>query len=275
MYRGRDFEWPRASAMEGNQVEVGLERRCVRDGEEDKGVWDTSHTAVEIVRSPDGRKPSRKRREVGVGTYEDGLECSVTSGVFSIGFFTALLPLSLSISIEFFSVFSTWTLPGEFCSRGLSLEAVLSTSCASPSSSSTPATGSGTSSLIHDGGKDADSRLSHASSHLNASESIPSESSGTDTLSTLLPSSGDNIRLVPAGVHRPETFKKCKPLTSGTAPLSSKKPSNSPKSISAWGTCRSSLYCNRYSLVPVTRVFQLKQVQVPPRSVDGLGFWVQ
>lgn len=42
---------------------------------------------------------------------------------------------------------------------------------------------------------------------------------------------------------------------SGTSPLSSRNATNSLKSISACGICRSSLYCNLYSLDPVIKKF--------------------
>lgn len=80
----------------------------------------------------------------------------------------------------------------------------------------------GNSNRIQLGGKDEQFRLFHSGFHCKANNKTPSESSGIDIRRAGCFESGESIRLVPAGVHSPDIRSMWIPLTSGTAPLSSK-----------------------------------------------------
>ena len=99
------------------------------------------------------------------------------------------------------------------------------------------------SSLIEDGGRRS-STWSWSHSFFQCSVRVKKPSSGMETRKQLSVECGDRSRLVSVGAHKPPRRKVCKPLTSGIAPLSSRKVKSSSKSISACGSTSSSAYCN-------------------------------
>lgn len=145
----------------------------------------------------------RKQRDVGEGLYEGGgggsgyrFRFSFASGIFAFG---------------------------DSCSNGDVLVLLAGFSTSSSDLHSTLLDGvAGNSKRIQPGGKDEWSRLFHSGFHCKANDKTPSDSTGTDIRRAVCFESGESIRLVPAGVHNPDTRSMWMPLTSGTAPLSSK-----------------------------------------------------